>query len=135
MNSVDQRYLSVICLLITLFISSFVFAGGVDELHILKISARDERAVIKTPDGKMHIIRIGDQIGENGRVVEIAKDRIVIEEEREKKSEKVIIRLENGKQRIERITKAADMQSMQNSNRSSEIVQRKKKVLEQSETE
>jgi hypothetical protein len=68
-------------------------------------------------------------------VVEIAKDRIVIEEEKDKKSEKVIIRLENGKQRIERITKATDMQSMQNTNRSSGIVQGKKEVLEQGKIE
>jgi len=74
-------------------------AGAAEELHILKISAQDERAVIKTPDGKMEMIKVGDSVGNRGRVIEITKDRIVIEEE----MDTVIIRLEDGKQILERI--------------------------------
>ena len=80
----------------------------VDTIQVLKIAAQDERAVIKTPDGKMQVIKVGDQIGDQGKVTEIAKDRIVIEEKKDKETEKVIIRLENGKQRIERIKKKPD---------------------------
>ena len=93
-----------------------VFAAGkdashsstVDTIQVLKIAAQDERAVIKTPDGKMQVIKPGDQLGDHGKVTEIAKDRIVIEEKKDKDTEKVIIRLENGKQRIERIKKKPD---------------------------
>jgi len=74
-------------------------------IQVLKIAAQDERAVIKTPDGKTQIIKPGDSLGTNGNVTEIAVDRVVIEEKNGDVTEKVIIRLINGKQKIERMKK------------------------------
>jgi outer membrane biosynthesis protein TonB len=79
-----------------------------DTIQVLKIAGQDQRAVIKTPDGKMQIIKVGDPIGDNAKVVEITTGRVVIEEKKGKESEKVIIRLENGKQHVERLKKAGD---------------------------
>jgi hypothetical protein len=76
----------------------------------LRIIEQDEKAMIKLPDGRMHILKVGDSIGKKGRVIEIVEGRIVIEERTEKGPETVIIRFENGKQRIERIRKAGDKQ-------------------------
>lgn len=121
----------VIIVILALLIPAFAVGKdaskqlSVDTIQVLKIAGQDERAVIKTPDGKMQIINVGDQIGDRGKVVEIAKDRIVIEEKKGNKIEKVIIRLENGKQRIERITKAADVQPLKQTQRSYEPVQGK----------
>jgi hypothetical protein len=75
---------------------------------VLKIAAQAERAVIKTPDGKAQIIKPGDSLGENGKVIEIAADRIVVEEKMGSDMEKVIIRLINGKQVVERIKKTGE---------------------------
>ena len=82
----------------------------VESIHILRIIEQDEKAMIKLPDGRMHILKVGDSIGKKGRVIEIVEGRIVIEERTEKGPETVIIRFENGKQRIERIRKAGDKQ-------------------------
>lgn len=81
---------------------------SVDTIHVLKISPQDKRAIIKTPDGKMQIIKPGDSLGTSAKVAEIAVDRIVIEEKKGNETEKVIIRLVNGKQKIERIRKTAE---------------------------
>lgn len=86
---------------------------------VLKIDGKDERAVIKTLDGKMHVIKPGDLLRASSsptendkslRVVEIADGRIVLEEKQGQSVEKIIVRLENGKQSVERVGKAPEKQ-------------------------
>jgi hypothetical protein len=108
MNKIDQRYLPVFGLLATLVTLSSAFALVVDDINILKISAQDQRAIIKKPDGKMLIIRPGDSLGTGVTVAEIAADRVVIEEKKGNGDEIVIIRLVDGKQKIEQIEKTAE---------------------------
>jgi len=84
------------------FAEEVLHNASVDEIRIMKISPQDERAVIKTPDGKLQMIKVGDSVGTGGKVIEISKDRIVIEED----TDTVIIRLEDGKQILERVGKA-----------------------------
>ncbi len=76
-------------------------------IQILKISPGDERAVIKTADGETKIIKIDDTLGNNGKVTEISKDRIVMEKMRGDDTETIIIRIENGKQAVQRLRKTA----------------------------
>ncbi len=78
---------------------------SIDTIQVLKIAAQDERAVITTPDGAMLIIKPGDSLGANGKITEIAADRIVVEETKGNETEKVIIRLVHGKQKVERMKK------------------------------
>jgi hypothetical protein len=99
----------------------------VDTIQVLKIAAQDERAVIRTPDGKTQIIKPGDKlrvagselrVGESKdnkpvasyelRVVEITDSRVVFEEKKGNETEKVIIRLANGKQKVERMKKTGE---------------------------
>lgn len=87
-----------------------VSASSVDSIQLLKISVQDERAVIKTSDGKVQIIKVGDVIDDNGKVVEITAGRVVLEKKGGNETETVIIRLEDGKQRVERIKKAGEKQ-------------------------
>ncbi len=108
MNKIDQRYLPVFGLLATLVTLSSAVAAVVDDINILKISAQDQRAIIKKPDGKMQIIGPGDSLGTGVTVVEIAADRVVIEKKKENGDEIVIIRLVDGKQKIEQIGKTAE---------------------------
>ena len=107
----------ILVILILAMASSTVAAGKepaqpitAETVQILKISPQDERAVIRTPDGKTQIIKPGDTFGTSGKVVEITADRVVIEEKKGDETEKIIIRLENGKQRVERIKKTAEKQ-------------------------
>ena len=101
---------SIIGIISMLISSAAVFAEFLDTIHLLKISSQDERAIVKMEDGSMKIIKPGDVIGKRGKVVEITAGRVVFEENTEKGIETVIIRLENGKQRIERIKKTPDKQ-------------------------
>jgi hypothetical protein len=82
----------------------------VESINILRIVEQEEKAMTKLPDGRMHILKVGDSIGKNGKVTEIVEDRIVIEEKTERGVETVIIRFADGKQRIERIRKVGDKQ-------------------------
>jgi hypothetical protein len=82
----------------------------VESIQILRILDQEERAMIKLPDGKMHILKVGDSVGKKGKVIEIVEGRIVIEERTEIGAETVIIRFEKGKQRIERIRKIEEGQ-------------------------
>lgn len=132
-----------------IFVNFWLIGTGVasssDLIHVVKISGEDERAVVKTGDGKMQVIKPGDVLrdGKNGlrvagyglenksglrdsgsevekdkkklrvagyelRVVEIAEERVVLEEKKGQNIEKIIVRLENGKQRIERVKKAPE---------------------------
>jgi hypothetical protein len=109
MNNV-RFSISILAILILAFLVSEIKAQQVtvESIRILRIIEQDERAMIKLPDGRMHILKVGDSIGKSGKVIEIVEGRIVIEERTEKGPETVIIRFENGKQRIERISKTGD---------------------------
>ena len=111
MNKMGIVILSVLLVPAIVYGKEPVKPISVDTIQVLKIAAQDERAVIKTPDGKAQIIRVGDHIGERGKVIEISKDRVVIHETKDnnKEPETVIIRLKDGKQlKVERIKKVAD---------------------------
>jgi Tfp pilus assembly protein PilP len=96
-------------------VPSFAFAEeplqtvSLENIQLLRISPSDERAVVKASDGKLKVIKVGDAIGDKGgQIIEIAEGRVVVEEKGDRETEKVIIRLEGGKQRIERIRKQGE---------------------------
>ncbi len=144
-------YLCNPVLISTLFlfvIGSSVYAESVENIKVIKISPQDERAVIRTTDRKLQIIKVGDVIRVPGyrlrvngqrksglrvadkesaefkvhssehrvqgpgrselRVIEITSGRVVFEERTERGIETVIVRVEDGKQRIERIRKVGE---------------------------
>ncbi len=97
--------------MITIVLSGESFcASNIDAIQVLKISGSDQRAVIKDIDGKTKLIKPGDPIGKTAKIVEIAAGRVVIEEKAGNQAETVIIRLEDGKQRVERIRKTGEKQ-------------------------
>lgn len=111
-------------------------ASEIDSIQVLRIMPQEETAIIQAPDGKRQLIKVGDVISDviskdefrvqspeaeiqsskykvqsaGLRVVEIAEGRIVFEERTNKGLETVIIRVEDGKQRIERIRRVGDQQ-------------------------
>ena len=62
--------------------------------------------MIRVPGHDLTLLKVGDQIGENGRVIEITDGRIVIEEEIDRTRDQIIIRVEDGEQRIERLSRS-----------------------------
>lgn len=109
-------------------------AMSVDEIHVLKISGKDQRAVIREAEGKKRVVKPGDVLrsedtkdqvagsglrdktGDNNeqvnqfelRVVEIAEGRVVLEEKKGNDKVKIIIRMVEGQQTVERIRKTGE---------------------------
>jgi Tfp pilus assembly protein PilP len=84
----------VLITLISTFIAiSYSFAETIESLQLVSISPEDQRAVVKLPDNTTKIIKLGDPIGTNGKVVEIVSGRVVVEEKSASGPETVIIRL------------------------------------------
>lgn len=99
----------VICLIL---ITLNAFAESPDEIKVLKISPQNEEAIVQTPHGKTQAIKVGDLIEDYGKVTEIEEGRLVIEKKSRGNIETIIIRVENGEQRIERISKMPDKPPM-----------------------
>jgi hypothetical protein len=86
-----------------------VFGAEVqDHYSVLKISSQEHTAVMRVNGEEARLVRIGDAVGKRGKVTEIAEGRVVIEEGTGKDAETVIIRLENDKQKVERIRRTGD---------------------------
>lgn len=81
--------------------STKTLAAGVVRIQVLKISAQDQKAVVKTPEGTLKLVGLGDFIGGDARIIEIAEGRVVLEQPGEYGLEQIIVRLENGKQKID----------------------------------
>jgi hypothetical protein len=106
----DAFLLCVFVLL--LFWCSPAFPAPFEGLTVLKISPRDERAVVRAADGKVLVVKPGDAIA-GGTVIEIAEGRVVLEERKGSDKETVIIRLKDGKQTVERIRKTPPSEPQQ----------------------
>jgi hypothetical protein len=106
----------IILSIVSLLLSTSAFAAGgvpnqgIESIRVVQISPRDGRAVVKTPDGAMQMIKVGDTVGDGGRVTEIAKDRVVMETGTGQGAETVIFRLDGSSRTIERLRKTGERQ-------------------------
>ena len=101
---------SVVSLLVgtAVTVTTLAFSAPLDKIRFIKISAQDSKAVIMTADGKMRVVTLGDTIAENTTIMEIIPGRIILEEKTERGVETIIVRMDNGKTRIERLRKQPD---------------------------
>lgn len=111
------RFMLPIIILLVTFCSTFAYALVIEDIQILKIAPKDERAIIKMPDGETRIIKVRDLIGGNILVTEISKGRVIFEEKTKTGVDRVIIDLDAGsggkeKQKVIRIKKSPDKQDM-----------------------
>lgn len=81
------------------------------DINVVKISAIEESAVVKTPTESLRVIKVGDVIGNNGKVTEISTNRIIIEEATKKGLITTFITFENGNRAVKRIIKFRDSAS------------------------
>lgn len=95
----------ILAVSLSLSVSSLAGAASLDNIRFIKIAPQDQKAVIKTADGKLQVIKPGDVIGETVTVKEIAPGRIVLEEKTDKGPETIIVRMANDKAMIERMRK------------------------------
>lgn len=116
MNMKDNsKYFSpiLVAAVIILFVGALnahAFTDIFDDMQVIKISPQDEWAIVKTKAGEKMVIKAGGPVGDNGEVIEITEGRVVIEQRTERNIETIIIRDENGKQKVERIKRVGDRQ-------------------------
>lgn len=87
------------------------------DIQVLKIAPSDQRAVVKLRDGTMRTIRPGDVLYETTRVTEIGDGRIVVEETTDEGMEVIIIRFENGLQKMDRFRRIIEKQPVPHGSR------------------
>lgn len=102
-----NRIVKILFAITIVMLSSItVSAASFDNYRLLKISAPDQRAVVKKPDGSLRVIGVGDEL-DGAQVTEVAEGRIVLTG---KDNETLIVRLEHGKQRIETYQRLGELQ-------------------------
>jgi hypothetical protein len=104
----NRKKLTATLLSLLVCIAATAFAAPLDKIQFIKIAAQDSRAVIRNADGKMQVIKPKDTIVENVTVKEIIPGRIILEETTASGPETIIVRIDNGKTRIERLRKHPD---------------------------
>jgi hypothetical protein len=103
MQSTKLAGIILACLVTGVILSASSWASSFDNIRFIKIAPHDDKAVIKAADGKLRVVMPGDTIGNTLRVKEIAQGRVVLEENTGSGPETVIVRVENGRQQIERV--------------------------------
>jgi len=106
-----EKCIWILIFFLTAFILSWpkhLQAISIEDIKVLKISPQDQKAIIKISSGDMVIIKAGDDIAGNIKVIDISEGRIVVEEMTERGAEKVIIKINDGEQKIMRIRKFED---------------------------
>ncbi|RJQ75554.1 MAG: hypothetical protein C4519_15550 [Desulfobacteraceae bacterium] len=77
-----------------------------NDLQVIKISPKNESAVIKVQKKEIKVVTVGDDLGNLGKVMEISKGRVVLQRNTENGNELILIRKETGEdQRVEKISK------------------------------
>jgi hypothetical protein len=72
---------AVIALALIPMLASAASQGRLEDLTVLALGALEGRAVVKTPDGKMQVLKVGDTIANTQAVVtQVLGDKIVVEE-------------------------------------------------------
>ena len=87
-----------------LTITASAYAQSIDSIRIIKLSPAEDTLVIKLDDSEMKIIRVGDIILDAFKLAELSENRAVFDNIRSKIGERIIIRMENGEQKMERLT-------------------------------
>ena len=74
-----------------------------ENVKVIILSPSDGKAVVTIDNTeKMQIFKIGDQIGDLGKLIHVSESRLVIEKLNETGKERIIISLVDGKQKIMR---------------------------------
>ena len=71
---------SLMMLSVLSFMPFFVYAS-VDDITVIALGALDGRAVVKTTDGKMKVLKVGDEVpGSTAILKQILNDHLVVAE-------------------------------------------------------
>jgi hypothetical protein len=93
--------LGILCLL--LFFASARCPAG-ETIDIVKLSATDHSAVIRTADGSLAVVREGDFLDSCGTVRMIDERRVIVESVGSRGRQRIIFTLDDDRTRIQRIS-------------------------------
>jgi hypothetical protein len=82
-----------------------IYAAPLDRIQFIKISPQDSSAVVRGFDNKMSVVKPGDTVADNTTIKEIVPGRIILEEKTSSGIETIIVRMDKGRSRIERLRK------------------------------
>lgn len=86
-----------------LLLASYSLAGEFEKFQLLKVAALEQKAVVKSPEGKLLMVGIGEMVGE-ATITGIADGEVRLERPGEFGVETLIVRLDaDGKQHIDRM--------------------------------
>lgn len=91
-----------ISFLLILACASFAVAEDLGGYAFLRISGEDARAVVKAPTGEKRLVAAGEVLGA-AKIVEIAADRVVLEQPDKLGATVLIVTVKNGRQQVSRI--------------------------------
>ncbi len=101
-----MKYISVMAsLVLVLIISTVVCAADLDGYTFKKISADDQKAVVKTPQSELALVGVGDKIGESAVITQIINDYVELKQITPQGPETLMVFVVDGKQQINRISK------------------------------
>ena len=96
-----MKHIIITILSLFLVIPAATLAADLDGYSFKKISAYDQKAVVKSPQGELTLVGVGDSVGASATIIEIVDDRVVLERPGQYAPEKLIVRIENGQQKID----------------------------------
>lgn len=102
-----MKHISIMTILLYFSMIAIAMATDLSGYKFLKIAPKDQRAVVKTPDGKLQLIKVGDIFAGGAKVIEIAEKRILLQDQGNEGQETVIVRLDGHGQRLERYRQGA----------------------------
>ncbi len=76
-------------------------------LKVFKLSAADQSAVVRVEDGALKLVTVGQALDPYGKITAIGQDRIIFERIGVQGKEIYILRVEDNRQQIQKITRAA----------------------------
>lgn len=92
----------LVTLFATFVCASFAAAEDFGGYTFLKISGPDARAVVRTPAGEKQLVAPGDVLGV-AKIVEIAANRVVLEQADPGGTAVLIVTVRNGRQQVSRM--------------------------------
>ncbi|MBE0599474.1 MAG: hypothetical protein IH614_19720 [Desulfuromonadales bacterium] len=99
----SRQLLVIFLLLLLLESANSLRATDLDHLVFLKVAPEERLTVIKLPEGEMRLLGVGDQVTADLKIVDMAPGQVVLEGPGAFGPETIIVRLENGKQTIDRM--------------------------------
>jgi hypothetical protein len=88
---------------LVLLLASYSLAGEFEKFQLLKVATAEQKAVVKTPNGKLLLVGVGEMVGE-ATITGIDDGEVRLERPGEFGIETLIVRLDaDGKQHIDRM--------------------------------